>query len=167
MNKHIQKALLGTSAAALAFATSCGGDDANPDLLVGEWSFEDQNGGPARLFGGVYSYAYTFNFASDGYFGYCGEYFIDGVSQDKYCYKNGEWEWVEKNKSAKLIGASGARRLDGGPYDIIFTFAELDGDSFLAVIGADSDSDGEMDYVYTAIQATRIGDEEEWTEIQP
>ena len=173
MNKHIQKALLGTSAAALALATSCGGDDVSPDLLVGEWELEFLDGGPSRIFGGTITYTYSFNFASDGTFGNCYSYFNDGVLQDKDCYQYGEWEWIVKNRSAKLIDAGGPRRqervtrLDGGPFDIIFSFAELDGDSFLAVVGADTDSDGDLDYVYTVLQATRVGDAAEWTEMQP
>lgn len=169
MNKYIQRALLGTSAAALAFSSGCG-EDEGPDLLVGEWtieydSYEYVPPAIANLFKGpslrsetLYESYYTFNIKSDGTIGNCGHYFIDGEEVEGYCYQDldTEWSWVKKNKVMELTYAD----LEA-PESVTFTFAELDGDSFAAIIDVDEDGDGEIEATF-AIRAERYGNEAEW-----
>lgn len=169
MNKYIQRALLGTSAAALAFSTGCGEDEA-PDLLVGEWTIEydsEEYTPPAiaNLFKGsnlrsetLYESYYTINFKSDGTMGNCGHYLIDGEEVEGGCNQDTdvEWSWVKKNKTLELTFSD-----PEAPESVMFTFAELDGDSFAAIIDVDYDGDGEIDYS-SAIRAERYGNEADW-----
>ena len=171
MNKYIQKALLGTSAAALAFSVGCGEDEA-PDLLVGEWtieydSYEYTPPAIANLFKGsslrsetLYEGYYTINFKSDGTLGNCYHSFEDGVEVYGGCYQDieSEWSWVKKNKAMELTFSSVE-----APESVMFTFAELDGDSFAAIIDVDYDGDGEIEYS-SAIRAERYGNEADWDE---
>ena len=165
MNKHIQKALLGTSAAAIALATSCG-DDEVADKLVGEWDLDIQSSN-ARLFGQepTFEYIYTWNFKSDGTFGECYEYLYNGVSQYKGCYQVGDWNWVKKNQVAEWNFPNSGKRFEGSSLEkLTVRFTEFDGDSFEATLEADYDNDGEVDASATAT-GTRVGDEQEWSEL--
>lgn len=151
MNKHVKKAFLSTSAGALLLGTACGDDDNDArDLLVGEWDMDIQIDSQNSRFGQTYSYIDTYLFQADGTFGFCYEYFEDNVSQYKYCYQIGDWEWQSRNVSAVWT-------YDIFDADVIVTSLEFDGDSFEGDVEIDYYFDGTIDLTGT-VSGTKVGD---------
>ncbi len=140
MNKHVTKALLGTSAAALFLGTvGCGEDEApsNESILIGDWSvYLDEEGeevsGPVRSDQEepevTYGYRMVFAFEADGAFEQCYRYdqsveYPDGYFDDRRqdagirntyerCFVS-EWEWVDENEL--IIGILEPEFLFNGP----------------------------------------------------
>lgn len=158
MNQHVKKAFLGTSAAALLFSAGCGKDDGEEDLIIGEWGVEESNYND-RLLGNTITYNYTMVFGADGSWGECYEYLSDGVSQYKYCYQDGTWQWKTLNQELTLTINNQAGRANGtsGSFTVTGEVVEIDGDSFVMDLEADFDGDGVADASATWT-GTKVGD---------
>ncbi|MEQ9229948.1 MAG: hypothetical protein RIF46_04645, partial [Cyclobacteriaceae bacterium] len=138
MNKHVTKALLGTSAAALFLGTVGCGDDETPSsesILIGDWSIyidEEEGENPVRTDQSepevTYSYRMVFAFESDGTFEQCFKYdqsvefpdgYFDNFRQDagirnsyEFCALS-EWEWVDEKEL--IIGILEPEFIFNGP----------------------------------------------------
>ena len=113
MNKHIKKALLGTSAASLVVLGACS-EDENPsvDILVGDWEVTiDEGAGRIMGISGP-NYQLVFEFDEDGEFSYCYKYTGGGRRIDDAGYKFcgfADWEWVDEQDDILMIDWNGIR----------------------------------------------------------
>ncbi len=152
MNKHVTKALLGTSAAALFTMTSCNEEDGGPvDFLVGEWEVTvERSEGIGRLNGIGENYTLIFEFDADGEFSYCYKrIFTVGEGnkrEDDAGTKTCLFGDFERDEEDDLI-----INLDFSPEDIFdrieletLTATEMSGDII------DEETNGEEIYTYTA-----------------